>query len=96
MPRIKLIATRIGAAQSKSSLPYNVSAQKPATSRKLSHGSSELHDTRPSSLFKGKRYGWEYARARVTGGGVATSSGDFLWTIMVERRLEVLDVPERC
>lgn len=31
--------------------------------------------------------GWENAKARVTAGGVAARSGDFRWTMIVERGL---------
>ncbi|WEW59071.1 mitochondrial import inner membrane translocase subunit TIM16 [Emydomyces testavorans] len=74
--------------------PYKTVAQKAAKSRKLSHGSPLVHDNNPSSRFKGSKNGWEYAKARVTAGGVATSSGDFLCTMMVERCFEVNEDPE--
>lgn len=59
--------------------------QKAATNRKLSQGSPVVHDRSPTSLFKGTINGCEYAKALVTCGGVASKSGDFWCTRIVER-----------
>jgi len=88
MPRMSRTTTIIGPAYRSMSLPYSVVPQNAATSRKDSQGSSVLHDNSPASLFSGRRNGCEYASARVICGGVATSRGDFLCTIMVERCFE--------
>jgi hypothetical protein len=63
--------------------PYSTAAQKPHSSRKLSHGSSVVHVSSPRSLFSGSINGWLYASARVTCGGVASRSGDFWCTRIV-------------
>ena len=70
------VTKMMGPAHSMMVSPYSTIAQKPATRRKLSHGSPDVHETRPRSLFKGSMYGCEKARALVTVGGVATSKGD--------------------
>jgi hypothetical protein len=57
--------------------PYRTVNQKAATNRKLSQASPVVHDIRPTSLFRGTMNGCEYARARVTCGGVASNRGDF-------------------
>lgn len=85
MPRIKLDTTMIGPAYLVTASPYMTTAQKLATSRKLSHGSWVVHVNSPANLFSGRRKGCEYARTRVTCGGVAARSGDFWCTSMAER-----------
>jgi hypothetical protein len=67
--------------------PYSTTAQKPASSKKLSQGSPLVHVSNPASLFKGSRNGCEYANALVIWGGVAINSGDFWCTNIVERCL---------
>ena len=86
--------TTIGPAHRVTSLPYRHIAQKAATSRKDAHGSPVLQVSRPAKRFKGRRNGCEYASALVICGGVATSSGDFLWTMMVDRCFVAVDVPD--
>ena len=85
MPKIKLDTTMIGPAYLVTASPYITTAQKLATSIKLSHGSSVVQVNSPASLFRGSRNGCEYASTRVTCGGVAASSGDFWCTSMAER-----------
>lgn len=68
-------------------------AQKPATSRKLAHGSPLDHVNKPATLFNGKRNGCECAKARVMGGGVATSRGDLRLTMTLERCRDVSEDP---
>ena len=85
MPSISSATTTIGPPHRMTGSPYSVTAQKPATSRKLSQGSPVVHDSRPAILFNGWMNGYEYASVRVTCGGVATRSGDFWWTRIVER-----------
>jgi hypothetical protein len=85
MPSINSITTTIGPPHRRTGSPYNVIAQKPASRRKLSHGSPLVHDNSPAILLSGCMKGYEYANVRVTCGGVATSRGDFWWTSMVER-----------
>jgi hypothetical protein len=85
MPRIKLDTTMIGPAYLVTASPYITTAQKLATSRKLSHGSAVVQVNSPASLFRGRRNGCEYASTRVTCGGVAASSGDFWCTRIAER-----------
>lgn len=95
IPIISPATKIIGPAHSMILLPYNTMAQKPATIRKLSHGSPVLHDKRPTNLFRGNKKGCEYARALVTCGGVAISRGDFLCTMMVDLCRELIDEPDR-
>lgn len=94
MPKMSRTTTMSGPAYRSMSPPYIVAAQKAATSRKDSQGSSVLHDSSPASLLSGSRNGCEYASARVICGGVATSKGDFLCTMMVERCFETEEVPD--
>jgi hypothetical protein len=85
MPSIKLVTTIIGPAYRVTVSPYMMTAQKPATRRKLSHGSPVVHVKSPANLFNGSKNGCEYARTRVTCGGVAASRGDFWCTRIAER-----------
>lgn len=94
MPKMSKTTTMIGPAYRRIWPPYNVTPQNAATSKKDSHGSAVLHDSSPASLFSGSRKGCEYARARVICGGVATSSGDFLCTMTVERCLASEEEPD--
>jgi hypothetical protein len=94
MPKMSKTTTIIGPAYLSMSPPYNVTPQNVATSKKDSHGSLVLHDNSPASLFSGSRNGCEYARARVIWGGVATSKGDFLCTMMVERCFATEEEPD--
>lgn len=77
IPSIKPITTTTGPANLIMTSPYNTVAQKLATSKKLSQGSSVVHVNNPTILLRGRRNGCEYAKARVICGGVAKSSGDF-------------------
>lgn len=73
--------------------------QKAATNRKLSQASPVVHDSNPTSLFSGTIKGCEYAKALVTCGGVASNSGLFWCTRIVDRCLvcgyECEDVGEK-
>ena len=95
IPIINPATKMIGPAHSMILLPYSTIAQKPATRRKLSHGSPVLHDKRPTNLFRGNRNGCEYARALITCGGVAISRGDFLCTMIVDLCRELIEEPDR-
>ena len=93
MPRIIRTTRTIGPAHLIASSPYSVIAQKPATIRKLSHGSPVLHVIRPTTRLSGRMNGWEKANALVTAGGVATSSGDLRCTRIVERCFVAVEIP---
>lgn len=77
IPKIKPDTTMMGPAYLVTTSPYMTTAQKPATKRKLSHGSPVVHVSSPTSLLRGNIKGCEYASTRVICGGVAASSGDF-------------------
>lgn len=77
MPDISNTTAINGAAHLMTTSPYRVTAQKPQTKRKLSHGSPVVQDNRPTALFSDNKNGWEYASTLVICGGVATSNGDF-------------------
>jgi len=66
-----------GPAKSTSVPPYRTMATNAQSRRKLSHVSPVDHVNNPTSWFSGCMKLWEYAKARVTCGGVATSRGDF-------------------
>lgn len=85
MPSMRKTTPLTGVAYRTILLPNKHTAQNAANSRNDSQGSSVLHDSRPTNLFRGKIKGCECANARVTCGGVATRSGDFLCTMIVER-----------
>jgi hypothetical protein len=93
MPRINPTTTSIGPAQRMMASLYRTTVQKVATSKKLCQGSPVVHVRRPTSLFRGRRNGCEYARALVMAGGVATSKGDLRCTITLERCREVKAEP---
>lgn len=84
MPAIKKIVNINGPPYRSISSPYRQMNQKAATMRKLSQGSPVVHDSSPTSLFKGTIKGWLYAKARVTWGGVASKRGDLWWRRMVD------------
>jgi hypothetical protein len=94
MPNMRPNTTTNGPAERMTASPYIVIAQNAATSKKLSQGSPVVHVSRPTILLRGRRKGCEYANTRVICGGVATSSGDFWCTRIVERSFVcVLDCP---
>lgn len=87
MPNIKPITTTTGPAYLITTSPYKTNAQNAATSKKLSHGSPDVHVNSPASLLSGNRKGCEYANALVICGGVAINRGDFWCTRIVLRCL---------
>jgi hypothetical protein len=53
MADIRSITTKSGPVQRITRSPYNMEAQKAATNKKLSHGSSVVHDRRPTNELSG-------------------------------------------
>lgn len=73
IPPISVMITRRGPAHLIREPPYNTVAQNIATTKKLSHGSSD-HDINPTNLVEERRNGYECARARVICEGVTLRS----------------------
>lgn len=92
--RIRLTTTTTGPAHRITASLYKTMVQNPARNRKLCQGSPVVHVNSPTSVFKGRMNGCEYASVRVISGGVATRRGDLRCTMTLERRLEVKEEPE--
>ena len=70
IPKINAITITTGPAYLITTSPYNTTPQKPATNKKLSHGSPLVQVNNPTNLLSGSKNGCEYANALVICGGV--------------------------